>query len=229
MDPVVFNTTIQGILNEYYAKQAALKASSEEAPSNPDAWNQPAPRPSQIRSFRQDSIDIANDAPQTARSIGTLTGGKSRLNLFSALTTNDHVDFFNFKVATSGNVGMAVTTDEGVHVQILKSNGTVIADSEATFGDKHDNYQKLLSTDLPLDSGNYLMKVTRSTGAANNARPNYAIQLSMGTYITEDYETVEVPQASASATLTSVLTQNTAGLSSVLNSLAGGNLFDFLI
>jgi hypothetical protein len=50
----------------------------------------------------------------------------------------------------------------------------------------------------------------------------------MGKYITEDYDTVETAAASAASSLSPVGAQKSAAVSTVLNQLAGGNLFDFI-
>ncbi|HVY11953.1 MAG TPA: hypothetical protein VHB73_00145, partial [Alphaproteobacteria bacterium] len=86
MDTSAFNTKIQSILSAYYAKQAALKAPNFDKKQNPAEWDAKPPRDSQIRSFRQDSSDVLADTLQNARSVGDLTGGKTRLNVLSALT-----------------------------------------------------------------------------------------------------------------------------------------------
>jgi hypothetical protein len=226
-----YATKLQIILSAYQAKQKALFSdTSSKQPDNPADWNKTPPRDSQIRSLRQDTVDVNPDTPQSARSIGDLTGGKTRLNVFSALTKGDRVDFFKFNVTTAGKAGGSVTSDsdDGVHVQIIKANGEVIADSEAKFGDKKTNYDNFLVTRLYLDKGSYFMKVTRATGALQTTKPNYAIQLSMGKYITEDYDTVETAAASAASSLSPVGAQKSAAVSTVLNQLAGGNLFDFI-
>jgi hypothetical protein len=230
---LAWNTTIQNILNEFRAKQAALRSASTSSakPDNPKEWNAAPPRASTIRSLSQATDDLQTDTPQTARAVGDLVGGKSRLNIVSALTKEDRVDFFSFNVKTAGKVGLAISSDEGVHVQILKRNGQIIADNEAKFGAKADNYKDLIATKLYLDKGEYLVKVTRTTGATNTTQPNYALQLSMGRYFTEDYETVETPALSSASTtgIYSIGAQNASATSSVLNQFAGGNLFDLLV
>jgi hypothetical protein len=228
---LAWNTKIQDILNEFRARQAALRASSStsQKPDNPAEWNKAPPRPSLIRSLHQDSSDTQTDTPQTARAIGDLAGGRSRLNIVSALTKGDRVDFFSFNVTTAGKAGLSIASDKGVHVQLLKRNGQIIADSEVKFGEKAQNYTDFTATKLYLEKGEYLIKVTRNTGDTLNEQPNYALQLSMGRYFTEDYETVETAAASATAGLLSVGAQNAAATSTVLNQFAGGNLFDFLI
>jgi hypothetical protein len=222
---------VQAIIDAFRAKKAAMlkgNTASAQKPDNPSDWNKAPPR--QIRSFTQGSTDTQTDTLQTSRTLGDLTGGKTRLNLFSALTKNDKVDFYNFNVTTAGKAGMSVSSDVGVHVQVLNKNGQVIADSEAKFGDKKDNYEDMAATRLYLEKGTYYLKVTRATGTVDTVKPNYAIQISMGKYIESDYDTTESPasQVSLAASLGTANSQATANVSSILNSFAGGNLFDFL-
>src|SRR6185369_3365876 len=54
----------------------------------------------QTRDFQKNTNDVTMDNRMTARDIGTLRHDKSRLNVFSALTPGDTVDFFSFKMAS---------------------------------------------------------------------------------------------------------------------------------
>ena len=89
----------------------------------------------------QSSTDVKNDSALNARTIGDLTKGKTRLNIISALTKDDKVDFFKFNATVDEKLGIAVTTDKGVRIQILDSKGRVFADSEAKKGILYDNFQ----------------------------------------------------------------------------------------
>ena len=51
-----------------------------------------------VTDFRKDTNDVQIDNKMTARDIGTLKDHKTRLNLFSALSTNDAADVFKFSV-----------------------------------------------------------------------------------------------------------------------------------
>jgi len=228
---VGYAAAAQAIVDAFRAQQAArakLQTASSQKPDNPSDWNNAPPR--QIRSFTQGTTDTTTDTPQTARSIGDLTGGKTRLNVFSALTTNDKVDFFSFNVTTAGKAGISVSSDKGVHVQLLNKSGQVIADSEAKFGDKKENYDDFLSTKLYFDKGSYILKVTRATGTTDSVKPNYAIQLSMGKNFANDYDTTETPasQVSYNASLGTAASQQASNVASVLNQFAGGTIFDML-
>jgi hypothetical protein len=213
-----YYTDLQRTLLSYRLKKQALLHPAAE-----DPYNKTPPR--YIPNYRQETSDTQADSTQTARDIGNLTGGKTRLNLVSALTTNDRVDFYRFKLTNSGNVAMSITTDKGVHVQLLTKAGRVIADSEATSGEKMDNFQALGTGKFSMESGDYYIKVTRPTGMPLSTKPNYALQLSMGKYFEKDYDTVETPAARQSAY--SVTAANGSALNQVLNTLGIGNFFDF--
>lgn len=220
----IYAGSVERILARYYANKIALSNPAAEA----DPYDKDPPR--NIRSFRQQSQDQAADAMQTARDVGTLTRGETRLNVVSALTSGDLVDFYKFKVSKEGKLAMSVTTDKGVHVQLLKKSGVVIADSEASFGDKKDNFEKMAAGKLDVSADTYYIKVTRSSGSSRSERPNYAIQLSMSRYFEKDYDTVETPAARASTQAGALVhAANTSAVSAVLNQFAGGTLFDTLI
>ena len=179
--------------------------------------------PKNIRGFKQGSSDTSGDSTLTARDIGNLTEGKTRLNVVSALTNNDNVDFFKFTATTNQKLGIAITTDKGVRVQILDSKGRVIGDSEAKFGDKFENFQKAGAQNLDITKGVYFVKVTRETGALNTVKPNYAVQISSTKYYTEDYDTTETP--ARKQTYASTNAQSGSGLNELLNQVYGG-IFD---
>lgn len=183
------STNIANIIAKYYINKANLSANA----TPPDEFDKAPPK--FIRSFSQKSVDVQNDTLQTARNVGDLTRGKTRLNVISALTKNDLVDFFKFNATSDEKLGLAITTDKSLHVQLLKANGQVIADSETTSGDKKDNFDKLASGSLDIKKGAYFIKVTRATGLSRDERPNYAIQISTTRYYEADYDTTETPAA----------------------------------
>lgn len=217
-----YQTNLQRTLDRYYRNKRNLEAA--QAPIDPD--NRAPPR--NVRNFQQRIQDVAVDTLQNARDIGTLIKGKTRINVTSALTTNDLFDFYKFTTSKDGKLTASVSTDKGVRLQILQRNGTIIADSEASFGEKADNFAKL-ATGLDLKKGDYYLKVTRQTGADRSERPNYAIQLSQSRYYEEDYDTVETPPPRYNTKTASLIkSSNISALSTTLNQLSGGTLFDKL-
>ena len=212
------------ILANYYLQKSILNTPTGvngAKPVNPLYDKEP---PKNIRGFQQESNDETGDSTLTARDIGKLIEGKTRLNVVSALTTNDKVDFFKFTATGNQKLGIAVTTDKGVRVQILDSKGRVIADSEAKFGEKYDKFQLAGAQNLDITKGNYFIKVTRDSGVVDTSvKPNYAIQVSTTKYYTEDYDTTE--RAAVKVNYGSVGSQSGSSLNSLLNQVYGG-LFD---
>lgn len=215
---------IATILQTYNLQKSLIGTSSSTTPSKPVNPLYDKDPPKNIRGFKQGSTDVSGDSTLTARDIGKLTEGKTRLNVISALTKNDNVDFFKFDATANEKLGISVTTDKGVRIQILDSKGRVIADSEAKFGEKYDNFKKAGAQNLDITKGNYFIKVTRETGALNTVKPNYAIQVSTSKYYTEDYDTTERP--ASKVTYGSVGAQSGASLNDLLVQV-NGNPFDF--
>lgn len=208
------------ILAEYQVNKTKLLQGTTEV----DPFDTKTPlEKKKIRAFEQTSNDVTGDSTQTARDAGNLTRGKTRLNIISALTAGDKVDFFKFKVTEKENLGIAIQTDGDVRVQILNSSGRVIADSEAKYGDKYDNFQKAGKQALQLDKGQYYIKVTRASGTLDTARPNYAIQLASTNYFESDYTTTEKP--AIKQTYGSAGAQSGSTINQLLNQVYGG-LFD---
>lgn len=223
--PIGLNYNVNKILDDYKTSRAALSTPAEEA----DPYDKDPPRDADIRSYSQSTSDTVYDSLQNARNIGTLIRGESRLNIVSALTQNDLVDFYRFDVKTAGQLSISVTTDQSISIQVMRRDGTIIADSAMTSGEKADNWQKLGTGELDLTAGSYYLKVTRDQSVSRDLKPNYAIQLSMSRYFTKDYDTVESPASADVSVISSVATQNASALNSVLNSLGNGSLFDMLL
>jgi Bacterial pre-peptidase C-terminal domain len=214
---------ISSIIADYYLKKAQANKPPDVAPDPYD--KEPSKR--NIRGYKQSSQDVSGDSLQTARHVGELTRGKTRLNVVSALTKGDLVDFFKFNATANQKLGVAVTTDKGVHLQVLDSRGTVIADSEATVGDKKTNFDKLGGGLLDIKKGDYYIKVTRPTGTSRDVKPNYAIQISTTRYYESDFDTTETPaprEINGTTRSVSAFTTN-----SILNQLGFGRLFSIKI
>ncbi len=215
--------SVDTILAKYYLQKAALNIETDKKSSKPVNPLYDKDPPKNIRGYKQGSSDVTGDSTLTARDIGNLTEGKTRLNVISALTKNDGVDFFKFTATTDEKLGIAVTTDKGVRVQILDAKGRVIGDSEAKFGEKYENFQKAGAQNLDITKGTYFIKVTRETGTLNTVTPNYAIQISTTKYYESDYDTTETP--APRTTYASAYSQSGASLNQLLNQVYGG-LFD---
>lgn len=133
----------------------------------------------------------------TARDVGTLRQNDSRLNVFSSLAQGNAADFFSFKVATTGQTHFSVLTadqseEQNLRFQILnRDSGTVVADSAADAGDAKKTYDQLKNGTYQLQSGNYVLRISRQDNSVANRSTsyNYAVQLTQGTY-TKDFDTI---------------------------------------
>lgn len=153
----------------------------------------------QVQEFQKDSRDVKVDTNATARDIGRLQENTSRLNVFSSLSSNgDAVDVYRFKVVTSAKTTIGVLNEsqelEGkVRFQVFnKATGRLVADSAEDAGEAKQNWEALRDGTFELGSGEYVLRVSRSSnvGPDRNAEYNYALQLSQGTY-KSDYDTIE--------------------------------------
>ena len=151
-----------------------------------------------VQEFQKDTRDVKIESNATARNIGVLQKNKTRLNLFSSLSSGDQVDGFQFRVtsktATTFSILNATPEDEGkVHYQIYyKSTGRILADSDPKSGAANTVYNAMLDGNFEMETGDYILRVSRTdnTGADRNKEFNYAVQLTQGVY-SQDYDTVE--------------------------------------
>lgn len=147
------------------------------------------PAPEDVQTYEQDVRKKALNIPSLATDIGVLTKDVSRLNVMSMLGKNDPVDFYKVKVTTPGEVTLGRVGDEGVRFQLMDKGGTIIADSDPTQGAAYDAYQKMQAGTLPLDRGDYTVRIGRDKSVPQTEQRNYAFQLRMGTY-SKDYDTI---------------------------------------
>lgn len=147
--------------------------------------------------FQKNTNDVQIDNRMTARNVGILQQNTSRLNVFSALDKNDAADFFTFTVSTTAQTKLGTLTDnqtddQDVRIQVLSSNGQVVADSSPDAGDAKKAYDQLNAGTYTLQKGKYVIRVTRMDDSKTNQQNafNYAIQLSQGLY-KNDYDTIE--------------------------------------
>jgi hypothetical protein len=151
-----------------------------------------------VTDFRKDTNDVQIDNKMTARDIGTLKDHKSRLNLFSALSTKDAADVFRFKVSTTAPTKLgallADPANEGkLRIQVIsKTTGRTVADNAPDAGDLKAAFDKLQDGTFELKRGDYVLRLSRQNGVDPTLKTSmsYALQLSQGTF-TEDYDTVE--------------------------------------
>jgi hypothetical protein len=156
-----------------------------------------------VQEFQKDTRDVKFESTATARNIGLLKKDQTRLNVFSALSSGDAVDGFQFRVtsktATTFSVLNASKEDEDkLRFQIYyKSSGRLLADSDPKAGTAKTVYEAMRDGTFEMEQGDYILRVSRAdnNGADRNKEFNYAIQLSQGLY-SQDYDTIERPARS---------------------------------
>jgi hypothetical protein len=156
------------------------------------------------KQYERQTNDVPSENIGSARFIGNLRNDISRINVFSALTKTDKVDYFKFRVYEGGKIGMGITGDGKTHIQLMDRSGRVIADNEANSGETFKNFELLQKSRLELAPKEYYLKITRGTGVSGSVNPNYAIQLNIGTKYNEDYTTIERPASRATTRATPV-------------------------
>lgn len=152
----------------------------------------------EVQEFQKDSRDVKIDNNATARDIGRLQENTNRLNLFSALSEGDSVDVYRFKVITTAKTTIGVLNEsqevEGkVRFQVFnKATGRLVADSAEKAGEAKSNWEALRDGTFELNSGDYVLRVSRSSdiGTERNTEYSYALQISQGLY-KNDYDTIE--------------------------------------
>lgn len=151
-----------------------------------------------VQEFQKDTRDVKIDNNATARDIGRLQQNTTRLNVFSSLSKGDSVDVYRFKVVTTAKTTFgllnAAQTDEGkLRFQIFnKATGRIVADSGEDSGEAKQNWEALRDGAFELKSGDYLLRVSRTTnvGPERDAEFSYALQLSQGLF-RDDFDTIE--------------------------------------
>jgi hypothetical protein len=151
-----------------------------------------------VQEFQKDTRDVKFESSATARNIGVLRKDQTRLNVFSALSSGDAVDGFQFRVtsktATTFSVLNASKEDEEkLRFQVYyKSTGRLLADSDPKAGVANTVYQAMRDGTFEMETGDYILRVTRATVAGTDGRKeySYAVQLSQGLF-SQDYDTIE--------------------------------------
>jgi hypothetical protein len=151
-----------------------------------------------VQEFQKDTRDVRFENHATARNIGVLKKDQTRLNLFSSLSSGDAVDGFQFRVTSKTATTFSVLNaskedDDQLRFQVYyKSSGRLLADSDPKAGTANTVYQAMRDGTFEMETGDYILRVSRTHGAGNdgNKEYSYAIQLSQGLY-SQDYDTIE--------------------------------------
>jgi hypothetical protein len=124
-----------------------------------------------------------------ATDIGWVKRNNSRLNVVSNLNKDDKEQDLKFNVVTAGNLSFTSQSDKAIRVQLMNQNGQTVADSNPTSGKLYENYQSLQSSKLTVNTGTYIVKITRDATVPASTEVNYAAQIKMGDTYTDDYVT----------------------------------------
>jgi len=152
----------------------------------------------EVQEFQKDTRDVKFDSNGTARDIGRLQENTSRLNVFSSLSVGDSVDVYRFKVVTTAKTTFGILNasqedQDKLRFQVFnKATGRIVADSAEDAGETKQNWDALLDGNFELNSGEYVLRVSRTSNVApdRDTEFSYALQLSQGLY-QNDYDTIE--------------------------------------
>lgn len=133
------------------------------------------------------SEDANNNDPTTAPQIGNLTGSQS----FSGFVgRSDTTDWYNFRLATADKVNLELSDlEDNADLELYESNGTTLILRSENSGTSNESL-----TNVDLEAGNYLVKVSSNAISANladgeGASTNYTLNLAEQT----DSLTGEIP------------------------------------
>lgn len=152
----------------------------------------------EVQEFQKDTRDVKVDTNATARDIGRLQENTSRLNVFSSLSKGDSVDIYRFKVVTTAKTTFGILNasredEDKLRFQVFnKATGRIVADSTEDAGEAKQNWEALRDGNFELNSGEYVLRVSRTSNVApdRDTEFSYALQLSQGLY-QSDYDTIE--------------------------------------
>jgi hypothetical protein len=153
-----------------------------------------------VRAYEKQSRDVRDESSIfDSRSIGRLVENQSRLNVVTRLDKDDEIDHFAFDVYREGEVKLAMLQDysDTLKIELVATDESVIADNQAETGtETRDAWENLIRGTLPLDSGQYVLRIARTEDAeADNDGAfepvDYSLQLTQGTRYSRDYDTVE--------------------------------------
>src|SRR4029450_1266930 len=139
-----------------------------------------------VQEFQKDPGDVKFESNAATPNIGLLKKDQPRLNVFSSLGSGDAVDGFQFRVtsktATTFSVLNASKEDEEqLRFQVYyKSSGRLLADSDSKAGAANTVYQGMRGGIFEMETGDYVLRVSRAHGAGNDGKKeySYAVQLS---------------------------------------------------
>lgn len=178
-----------GMLSSVSSLQRSIQAARDRVTTQSGTSSGLAIAPPEVQEFRKDIRKSPFNTLSAATDIGILTRNSSRLNVISALSPTDTVDFYKFKVTHGSEVTLGQAGGENLRFQVMTRLGAVVADSNEKAGTLRENFTKMQEGTFSLDRGDYVIRVSRERGTSAKESTNYALQLRMGTY-SRDYDTV---------------------------------------
>lgn len=197
------------------AREAAKKAVAEfEAQKQEKIDNKNLQGPSGAVTELEKTVSKSSSNLQVfATDIGTLVKNTSRLNVISTLAEGDRQDYYKFTATNTGKAAFSQLGDPDLRIQLRKSDGTLVADSNEDSDDKYENFIALQKGEFELEAGQYAISVARKEEATAEEKLNFALQLRMGDY-SQDFDTVvkqpdsdDDPLNAQTNELTNMLTQ----------------------
>lgn len=132
------------------------------------------------------SEDGNNNDPSTAPQIGNLA---SSVSFNGFVGRSDSTDWYNFRLAADGKVNLGLSgLEDNADLELYESNGTTLILRSENGGTDNESL-----TNVDLEAGNYLVKISSNAVSANladgeGASTNYTLNLSEAT----DTDTDEV-------------------------------------
>lgn len=146
-----------------------------------------------VKAWQKTIQETFDQTQATATDIGWVRNNDSRLNVVSSLTSLDKVQYFKFNSVSTGQFGFTTQSSAAVRVQIYDPHNRLVADSQANQGVASTNYQNMLHSIYNIQTGNYVIKVTRAPTTDPNAVVQYAMQMKTGSTYANDYVTTQAP------------------------------------
>lgn len=144
-----------------------------------------------LKVWERRTRDIPLETRQQARYLGGVKLNNSRLNAFSSLKKGDVEDFFSFKSYSRGPLRLGKSDDPYLRVELMDTNGRVIADSDANSGKLFDKFLEFNGDGARVEPADFYVRVSRLEGDPNTTERSYSIQLSMGDEVRHDFDTIE--------------------------------------
>ncbi|MGE4350974.1 MAG: hypothetical protein AB7E52_02160 [Bdellovibrionales bacterium] len=148
--------------------------------------------------YQRDASMVLSATMDDAVNLGTLTTNQTQLDAKGQISRLNSTHYYAF--ALDGNsMKMNFTNNSGtstIRVQVLDSEGTVIADNSNLADEKLQTaYKNLTSEDgLDAEAGDYYLKVTYDPLALKSAVQTYSFGLYSGTRFTQSYQTTTKAQ-----------------------------------